>query len=155
MNTIQHNGRTFTVRIEHDDCGDAPWDRGDCHGVVRCVRVYGGLKYEGLKRPGERILHSDGWTYWLYDWQATCKKAREVWGCTDIHAQVSADFERMGAWLRNDWSYVGVIVTPDDDPDAVGENLWGIESDCTEYIQQVAQELAEQCEPAYVHVVGV
>jgi hypothetical protein len=70
-----------------------------------------------------------------------------------VHRAVLADFNRLQAWLAGDWCYVGVIVTPDD---GEGEpaSLWGIESDCDDYLQDVAHELADEFAPAYVHVMG-
>jgi hypothetical protein len=151
--TFTHNGRSFTARLEADDSSDAPWDNSDCTGIVRTVRVYGGLRYKGVKRPGERVLHSDGRTYWLYDWQATCKKARDVWGCKDVHAQVTADFKRLQGWLQDDWHYAGMIVSADDG-ETEPESLWGIESDSGDFLTETAHELAAQHADAYVHVLG-
>ncbi len=158
--TFTHNGRSFTASIEADDSQDAPWEREDGHGPVRVVRVRGGLAHAGVKRPGERLLHSDGWTCWLYDWQAACKIARrDGWNAAPydapgrIERAVSADFERMRGWLADDWHYVGVIVSADDG-ESERESLWGIESDADDYLQEVAHELAERHPTPYVHVLG-
>jgi len=140
-------GLRFRVHIEQDDNDEAPWERNDGHGPVRQTS-------DGLKRPGERVLHKDRWTSWLYDWQAACKLARKEWGCQDIEVAVQADFDRLRRWLRSDWYYVGVCVEViDDNGDAVTDKyehaLWGIESDCEDYIEETAHELAEQCFAAW------
>jgi hypothetical protein len=140
-------GLKFRVHIEQDDTNDAPWEREDGHGPVRCVRK----RAEG-KRPGERILHENYPDIWLYDWQEASKIAkRDGWGGND---PVQADFDRLLRWLRSDWCYVGVCVEIiDADGDALTEKydhaLWGIESDCEDYIGEVARELAEQAGKAY------
>lgn len=63
---------------------------------------------------------------------------------------VRRDFEYLRRWCNDQWSYVGVIVTDvtgADDPDDVETDytnaLWGVESDCEEYIAEVAHELAD------------
>ena len=59
-----------------------------------------------------------------------------------------ADYNRLRAWCRDDWQYVGVTVTAvsDDDEEAesMGASLWGIESDCAAYLWEVAEELAAE-----------
>lgn len=64
-------------------------------------------------------------------------------------AAAMADFERLRAYCRGDWHYVGVVVRPADACECCGlsESLWGIESDSTEYLREVAEELADQIEP--------
>jgi hypothetical protein len=59
-----------------------------------------------------------------------------------------ADFERLRRWCDDQWSYVGVSVTVGfrgvqlvDDYECA---LWGIESDCGEYVAEIAAELAEE-----------
>lgn len=57
-----------------------------------------------------------------------------------------ADFERLRAWCRDDWFYIGVVVRRADACTCCGEteSLWGVESDAGEYVREVATELAEQ-----------
>lgn len=60
---------------------------------------------------------------------------------------VKRDLARMLAWANDEWHYVGVIVTMLDDDNETprplySDALWGIESDCGEYIEETAHELA-------------
>lgn len=147
-------GCTFRVSVEDDDCKDPPWECCDGHGPVRQVYAYYGRPE---KRPGERILHEDRGTYWLYDWEAACKMAREDgWNAAPydapnrIERAVQADFDYLRGWLTDQWNYVGVCVRMIDDNDEpiTGEYdhaLWGIESDAKDYIEETAHELALQC----------
>lgn len=147
-------GHRFRVYVEQDDINEAPWQSEDGHGPVRFDYAYYGRP---SKRPGERILHSDRGSYWFYDWQAACKMARkDGWNAEPFDAPgrieraVQADFGRLRRWLSGDWFYVGVCVallneSGDDATNKYSHALWGIESDCEEYIAEVAQELALEC----------
>jgi hypothetical protein len=58
-----------------------------------------------------------------------------------------ANFKRLKDWCDDRWHYVGCVVTLlDDDDEETGEteSLWGIESDCDDYLQETARELADQ-----------
>lgn len=148
--TFTLHGVEFTVSIESDDESNgpnyAPWDREDGHGPVRTVNnVYG----HPNKRAGERVLHSTRSTVWLYDWQEACNKARtEGWDAEPIgqpgrvQRAVQADFDRLQAFLNDQWSYVGVCI---EGSDGSAASLWGIESDADDYITEVAHELASEC----------
>ena len=145
------NGADYTARVYVDDSQDHPWDHEDGHGPVRYVRLHHGIEYSGAKRPGERVLHQDGATFWFYDWQAACKLARaDGWNAEPydapgrIERAVLADFRRLGAYLREEWIYVGVSVTPEDEPETYARALWGIESDAEDYIREVADEIADE-----------
>ena len=156
---FEFEGLKFRVHIERDDNDDAPWDREDGHGPVRFVHNINGTP---SKRPGERVLHKRRYNeYYLYDWQAACKAARrDGWNAEPydapnrIERAVQADFDRLRRWLNDDWWYVGVCVTVEGEdgepvPDKYEHALWGIESDCTAYIEEVAHELAGQCGREY------
>jgi hypothetical protein len=57
------------------------------------------------------------------------------------------DYQRLADWCNDRWQYVGVVVELlDDDGDPMGEraSLWGIESDATGYLEEVAHELAAE-----------
>jgi hypothetical protein len=155
--TFTHNGRSFAAKIVDDPDHDAPWDSCDGHGPVRQVPThysYSAGRYVALgKRPGERILHVDGRSVWLYDWQAAAQQARrDKWGPT-LDEALGAEFARLRGWLEGGWWYVGVIVTADDG-ESEPESLWGIESDSGDYLEEVAHQLAEQHPAPYVHVLG-
>lgn len=55
------------------------------------------------------------------------------------------DFKRLRDWCNGDWHYCGVVVTASRNGIKLGNaSLWGIESDCGDYLETVAQELAEE-----------
>lgn len=151
--TFDRGGLRFRAHIEQDDSGDAPWERSDGHGPVRCVSAH---HRRPDKRPGERVLHDSRGTCWLYDWQAACAMARrDGWNAEPydapgrIERAVKADFDFLRSWLQNDWCYVGVCVVllnADGDPltGRCDNALWGIESCCHDYIEKIANELADQ-----------
>ena len=60
------------------------------------------------------------------------------------------DYEYLRRWCNDDWYYVGVIVQRADSCSHCGDSasLWGIEieSDCDDYIREVATELAMELE---------
>jgi hypothetical protein len=144
MRTVTLNDKTYQVRIEPDDTESAPWVSEDGHGPVRTTThaLYTNLR----KRPGERLLHESGGTAWLYDWQEAIRIAkRDKWGPSPVDA-VQADFDRLRAFARGDWQYVGVVVQPvcpcgSQATKSETASLWGIESDAGTYLDEVAQEL--------------
>ncbi len=157
-------GYTFKLRVESDEDAGPPWERSersDGHGPVRSIRTPYGMHHQDLKRPGERVMGNGRGDYWLYDWQKACQLAREDgWNAEPydapnrIERAVQADFDFLRRWLRDDWRYVGVCVQLlDDEGEPTTERyeyaLWGIESDCTEYIEEVARELAHECASAH------
>lgn len=129
------------VEYFYDEDDSPPWEREDGHGPVRfCHLLY-------HKARGERILHQDRHTIWLYDWQAACKKARqEGWDALPygepgkIERAVQADFDHLQAYLKENWQYIGVKVSLNDQE----ESLWGVEYDpYADYAKTIAQELAD------------
>lgn len=60
-----------------------------------------------------------------------------------------ADFERLRDWCNNEWQYVGVIVTAtnSDGDEIANASLWGIESDASEHLLEVANELLRDIVP--------
>lgn len=150
---FEHEGRRFVARVFRDYDMGAPWKEHDGHGPVREVRAR--TVRSADKRPGERVLHSNGRTVWLYDWQAACEMARKDGWNTEpfdapnrVERAVTADFERMRGWLTDAWQWVGVGIArvgedgtfPDDDA-SYAPSLWGIESDSPDYHRQVAIDL--------------
>lgn len=63
-------------------------------------------------------------------------------------AAAMADYDRLRRWCNDQWYYIGVVVTLcDDDGDPVDgyrASVWGIESDCHEYLEVTARELAQE-----------
>jgi hypothetical protein len=153
--TFERNGRTFRVKIEHDDDGAAPWERADGHGPVSDWT-------RRDKRPGEWVLSSDRNSKRYYDAQDAARLARvDGWGLDDeARAELAAklgrepkpgevraeavrrDFEFLRRWCADQWHYVGVTVSHVQSGN--DESLWGIESDADEYIMETAHELADQ-----------
>lgn len=164
------NGRIAEVRVEDDDTMPAPWDAHDGHGPVREVR-----SGESPKSAGERVLHRDGYDWTLYDFAEAVKIARKDgwdaanccgnwikygWGAVEhgddcarrtetkreqaVRA-VESDFERLRAWCRDEWRWIGVVVElKDADGETVEQSsVWGIESD-TDYWRDVAAELVNE-----------
>jgi hypothetical protein len=126
-------GLTAHIRTERDDDHEAPWEDGDGRGIVSNWTTRD-------KRPGERVLSSDGRSKRFYDYAATIEIAkRDGWdappyktGTKDQQAAraVEADFEFCRSWCADEWEYIGVIVTLTDGTGRkVGkDSIWGIES---------------------------
>lgn len=155
-----HNGKQFRAFVEYDPDASAPWDREDGH-----VPVSDWVRRD--KRPSEVIINSDrgayrfvclreahalaraqGWSLACADMQALCDKLnREPTKLEVISRAVQLDIERMRAWCADDWCYVGVCVSllgANGQPvgDKYAAACWGIESDCDDYIKEVARDMA-------------
>ena len=119
-----------------------------------------------------RIAKRDGWgwipepvrverpigyrlpTYRCGDFKLVSDDANEAYSAIYAHFRESmtakeyaakaamADYERLRGWCNDGWQYVAVIVT--DDESGEFASLGGIESDCGDYLAEVAQELAEE-----------
>ena len=157
--TFERGGRTFRVNMPYDDCGLTPWE-DDCGAGI----VSDGTRRD--KEPGERELCSDRGSRRFYDFAETTKKAkRDAWGLGEEHKAalarklgreptrkqiiaeaVERDFDRIRRWCNDQWQYVGVVVTAldDEDEDVESQSLWGIESDCEDYIAEVTHEMADE-----------
>ena len=158
---IVHNGRDFRVKLYLDETHGYPWNEEDGHGPVRQTtqrHVHG----ESDKLPGERPLNQAGRREYQfhYDWQGAVLTARrDKWGLDpqmiatmteglgraprrrEVAAMaVEQDYQRMRAYLRGDWRYVGVNVT--DDQTGKDEEVWGVESDGN-FWREVAIEIAD------------
>lgn len=164
--TIKHAGLTFRVSIPYDYDPGAPWEECDGHGPVSEWRHNSYSRYPE-KAPGERVLCSDGFSYRYYNVaEATRIAKRDGWSLGDAEmakladklgraptcgevaaAAVERDFDFLRRWCADQWHYVGVVVTlldSEGDETHESESLWRIESESTEYIAEVAQELAEE-----------
>lgn len=72
--TIKHNGKEYTVTVEHDDDAGPPWIDCDGHGDVSDWTTR-------AKLPGELILSENGSRKRYYDFASACNMARdESWG---------------------------------------------------------------------------
>jgi hypothetical protein len=150
METIELNGLTFQVEHVPDDTHGAPWEECDGHGIVSEWTTRD-------KKPGERVLCSDRGSKRYYDFEETVKLAlKDAWGVKDAQGKtkrqiaaeaVERDFEFLRGWCNDEWYYVGVIVTLLDiegEATRERESLWGVESCSTDYLDEVAKELAEE-----------
>ena len=153
MNTIERDGRTFGWIIKPDACNDPPWEQDDGHGPVSDWT-------NRDKQPGERVLNTDHGSKRYYAFAEACRIARrDGWGVNGgkrlgesdrayAARAAEADYERLRRWCNDDWSYVGVVLIPlcpccnEGKPD-YGHALWGVESDCDDYLETVAGELAD------------
>ena len=161
---FEHKGRKYRISIQPDDTNDPPWERDCGHGIISEEKRHPfGHGTKPSKAPGERILYWERGEYRTYDVAGTLKIAkRDGWGLAPaeeaalaqslgraptakeiIAKAVDNDFERLRGWFNDEWEYVGVIVRNVGNP-AEGESLWGIESDCEDYIVETAHELADE-----------
>lgn len=165
-------GHLFNVDIVRDEDIRFPWKTNDGHGPVSEWTTR-------RKGPGERVLLSEDGRQLLYDWNGALEKAvTDCWGISDdekaqlthvlgrapkkreVYARaVELDYQRLLAWCKDEWWYVGVAVTllkRDDDapegffPTKYQASLWGIESDAGSYLDEVAQQLADEVLSDYV-----
>lgn len=155
------NGYELIARLEHDDHQDAPWDIECGHGPVSEWTTR-------AKKPGERVLCSDGrgrsrnGSRRYYDWaEAISIAKRDGWdappygeGTKGQRAAraAEADFKRLRGWCEGDWEYVGVVVSVEQDGEEIelhAASLWGIESDCRDYLREVANELFDEVAENY------
>jgi hypothetical protein len=144
--TFTQEGRTYTVRTEHDS-DTSPLDRdgnGDGTGWTRRD-----------KRAGELVLAQDGQIKRFYDFAGACKRALdEGWDAAPYHAAFPgetrkqqaaraalANFDYLRRWFADEWAFVVVIV---EDENGRTASLWGVEDSDPAYIDEVAQELASQ-----------
>jgi len=158
--TIELNGRTYTVRIEsYNDMG-APWEENDGHGIVSEWTTRS-------KRAGELVLHADRSRRRYYDLSATLKTARaDGWGLNDdaraalaarigreptkrevVAEAVRLDYEHLRGWCDDEWQWVGVIVL--DDTTGEQSSVWGFESTDTCGLEECAEELAQELDRAH------
>ncbi len=147
--TIERDGLTFRVEHHYDHDSAEPWSQCDGHGPIS--------DWERRdKRPGELILNSDHSSKRFYDFAEACRIARRDGWDTPPYGQgtprqraaraAMADFKYLQAWCNDDWHYCGVTVEllDEDDEPVDSASLWGIESNCAEYLADVAQELAAE-----------
>jgi hypothetical protein len=149
------NGIELIARIERDNNDPAPWDRECGHGKVSQWTTR-------AKQPGERVLVSDSRKCRYYDFAEAVRIAkRDRWdappygeGTKGQRAAraAEADFNRLRRWCERDWQYVGVVVSVEQDGEEIeshASSLWGIESDCTDYLREVAEELFDEAAEIY------
>ncbi len=144
---VKRGGYRFRVNYPHDEDHEAPWDDGDGRGIVR------ELPYGENKKPGERIMQTHNRDKWAFDWAGTIKKAKEEgWGVDPAlvtkygwtnaqmaEAATKAEFDLFRSWLKDEWHYVGIVIThlPEEDSDTLlpgyvpldyGHAVWGFQN---------------------------
>jgi hypothetical protein len=151
------DGLQFQYFTDQSDETDAPWVREDGHGDVRVVH---NVRYmEQLqKRPGERVMYHDRYTYWLYDFAGAMKKAKaDGWGTSNATSDmlpgkvrelaVTEDMQRLSNYLAGEWYYVDVAVKLLDihgrPVEGYDDSMGSIESFATDYIEEEAHRMAE------------
>jgi hypothetical protein len=155
---FEHEGATFTVSIERDDCGDTPWERAEGHGVVGDWQ-----RRETTTEPrGYWRLSCERHYERLYNWFETMTIAkRDGWGLCEEHKAklakrlgrtptardirkeaVRRDYEFLRGWCDDEWQYVVIGVTLDGTHET--QYLGGVESNCEDYIAECARDLASE-----------
>jgi hypothetical protein len=129
--TIEFMGLTATVRIEQDCDMGAPWEEHDGHGVIRLEGRYG-----SGKKPGEKLLRTNGSSRYYYDIPATIAKAkREGWGIENpegltkkqiIAKAIEHDIKYCEDWLLDNWHWCGYVVSIGDEH---AESCWGFDDE--------------------------
>lgn len=141
-------GLTARVTVEYDHDAGTPWDNEDGHGPVSDWT-------RREKRAGERVLCDDRGARRYYDFAGAVAAARaDGWDAPPYGGTpgqraaraAEADFARLRAWCRDDWQYVGLVVTVYvEDVELASASLWGIEpdSDAGYLNETIAELLAE------------
>lgn len=156
MFTLTHKGLLFAASTARDEDMHEPWKEHDGHGLVSDWTTRG-------KRPGERVLVSEGYSFRYYDVEGSVPIAkRDGWGMpADWHAAhpnatpgeivaaaVASDFERLRAWCNDEWYWEYLRVTLldiDGESTKEREYLSGIESDSARaYFEETARDLADE-----------
>ena len=130
------DGRSIKLEYPYDTDHEEPWNDGDCRGIVSEWT-------RREKRPGERILITDGYSRRYFNIEATMKEARTTWGFTDREQAAKAvewEFQHLRRWCQNLWSYIGVCVTLLDaeGKEISSESVWGFESEGDDYAEEAA-----------------
>lgn len=145
--TFTYLGETFERLIVNDDTSRAPWEDSAGCGVVSWWRP------KTSKAPWERVLSKDRDFCRFYDMRATREKAmKEGWGLPESEAKgltkkqiiaeaIERDFRRLRSWCDDEWWYVGLVVRAKFAP-GEEESVWGIESDCDDFIKETSEDLA-------------
>lgn len=137
-----------SVSIEHDSDMGPPWENAEGHGPVSDWTTRD-------KRPGERILSADGSLKRFYDVQeATAIAKRDGWDAPPYKTgtkgeraarAVQADFDNLREWCNDQWFYVGLVVKVSVMGVELGSaSLWGLESNCEDYIAECAPDLIRE-----------
>lgn len=141
------NNLYATLKTEADDDSTPPWKREDGHGDIYEVRPDYVCEQGGPDAPLG--------THHIYDMQESYKIAlNEKWGVPNdkltpqeqAREAVQEDYDRMQAWVNDEWRYVNLVVsiTDSDGTEIVTKVLGGIEDDNDDYILDTANEMLEE-----------
>lgn len=146
----EYKGFTITARLVHDSDHGAPWEEHEGHGPVSDWT-------HRTKSPGERILCEDRDARRYYDIaEATRIARRDGWDAPPIGEgtagqraarAVEADFQYLRAWCNDEWYWVGVVLSVAKNGTLLEKHAascWGIESNSTGYLYEVALELLDE-----------
>lgn len=139
--TVEYRGRIFQCKLEYDDSGSAPWECCTPLGEVKDTQRYG-----ELPGPGWAWLRSNGAHRFAYNRKQALAEVRS-WGPSYAHRAdglVASEIQRFVSWLDNQWYYVLITVKHQRHGKTFREYLGGVESDCTEYIAEACEELADE-----------
>lgn len=144
--TIEYpNGWKATIKLEQDTDMRPPWQEHDGHGVVL---DWG--SHDEYRENWE--LCSDRRSYRYYDFKASLEIAlRDGWGTPPYHLRakleravwaVRADYEYLRRWCNDEWYWVGLIVTLEDEngKEIAEESVWGFDSDSEDYLASEARD---------------
>jgi hypothetical protein len=161
-------GFYLKLKVEYDQHAEQPWESMSCFGEPkehRNWRVYDAPR-ESVQERNERLLrgefrphkHTDhegetgGWVHltgnWWYPQQDALRAAvGKEFGCDPRTAWQSVQSERdyFKRWLKDEWHYLGVLVTLyDAEDEEIGhDSCWGID-DPDYAVESVANDLAYQ-----------
>jgi hypothetical protein len=166
IDTITKEIHGYTVCIEtfYDEDMGPPWKEHDGHGPVSDWFYYRPSSWASCKRPGQRVISTDGHNARFYDWQEATRIAkRDGWGLSDeakmdlakklgrnptrgdITAEaVRRDFEHLRAWCNNEWHWQGytTTITAPDGTEHDGDSCWGFDDE--DYMKSEAEGNAER-----------
>lgn len=156
MNTekFELDGLRFQVTTEPDSSSEAPWVESCTLGAVRMIG------HKSDKYPGETIfaMTRSGACY-VYDFAGAVKKARsEGLSGPDAEKAAYGEMAWFRGWSEDDWYYTVVCVellTIHDEPTGECEYLGGVESSSSDYILEVACQLAGQLAMQYEGVTAI
>jgi len=168
---LAYGGRHFLVAVDRDGGMGPPWIEHDGHGPVE-ERTFRGHVHCPTA-PGERVLHIDDGTAWVYDVQKAQQTAlRDGWGISDETRRdqllrglpltrrriaalaVQQDMDTLRGWLRDDWCWAVVTVAlqdaygaPTERSSSLGGMDWGLpgsEANIMEEARQLADEILHE-----------
>lgn len=135
--TEEHEGYTIRIHCHVDTDMGEPWKEHDGHGIVSEWT-------RRKKEPGELILWEDHHSFLYYDFAETMKIAkRDGWSVDPLKLEgaetvgekaakaVWSDYERLRAWCRGDWHWLG-FTSEIEDPEGnqwESDSVWGYDDE--------------------------